>query len=202
MESFFLKGFLIGLFIAMPVGPIGLLCIRNSLAGGMAKRLWTGIGAAVADSVYGAIAGFGLTAISSLLLDYRMALQLLGGLFLIYLGIKILRSSPSTQNEGSTQNSSWKIFGTTFFLTLTNPATILSFVAVYAGFGIVSSGESVIMAAMAVTLGVFFGSATWWLILSAATSLLSKKMSARVSSWINIFSGVIISLFGISTLIM
>lgn len=192
----FLKGLLIGFSIAMPVGPIGLLCIRNSLTYGMKCGLLTGLGAAVADAIYGALAGFGVSAISLFLESNRFYLQICGALFLCYLGlITFLNKSKPVSAAGS--NS--KVFFTTLFLTLTNPMTILSFAAVYAGLGIGSSSANMLYP-LITTMGVFVGSAIWWLLLSCAASFLKAKMNDASYRWLNKLSGSIIFSFGLAAI--
>src|SRR5579863_888349 len=134
MIELLLKGLVIGFAIAAPVGPIGILCIQRSLHDGFKVGLMTGIGAALADGTYGLIAGFGLTAISSLLITHQWWIRVIGGLFLLYLGIKLILTPPREQKtKGSWDKSPWHACGTSYLLTLTNPATILSFVAILAG---------------------------------------------------------------------
>ncbi|HVY71914.1 MAG TPA: LysE family transporter, partial [Verrucomicrobiae bacterium] len=128
--ALFLRGFLIGLSIAAPVGPIGVLCIRRTLASGRLAGFITGMGAASADAIYGAVAGFGLTAITSLLVGQQFWFRLLGGIFLVYLGVKTFMSKPARSSASSTNQSLAVMYVSTLFLTLTNPATILSFIGV------------------------------------------------------------------------
>lgn len=194
------KGLVIGFSIAMPVGPIGLLCIRNVLTFGMLCGLLTGLGAACADSIYGAMAGFGVTAISTFLESNGAYLQTIGALFLCYLGIStfLAKKANSTSDESSMTYS--KAFFATFFLTLTNPMTILSFAGVYAGLGI-GHDHSSFNGALITTLGVFLGSATWWIILSLTASFFREKMNATSSVWLNKLSGSILFGFGAFALI-
>ena len=136
-----LRGLVIGFSIAAPVGPIGVLCIRRTLADGRATGLAVGLGAAAADAVYGAVAGFGLTAVSGLLASHEGLLRLVGGLFLCYLGIRTFLSRPADHAARAGGTGLLGAFAATFGLTLANPATILSFVAVFAGLGIARRGK-------------------------------------------------------------
>ena len=163
--SLFLRGLVIGFSIAAPVGPIGVLCIRRTLANGRAAGLATGLGAATADGMYGCVAGFGLTFISSVLIDQQLWLRLFGGLFLCYLGIKTLLSRPAEQEAKAGGTGLLGSYASTFLLTVTNPMTILSFAAIFAGLGLANTSGSYASAVILV-LGVFLGSATWWLLLS------------------------------------
>lgn len=194
------KGLLIGFSIAMPVGPIGLLCIRNVLTFGILSGLVTGLGAACADAIYGALAGFGVTTISTFLEAHGTYLQILGALFLCYLGIVTFFAKALNASSQGVNLTHSKAFLGTFFLTLTNPMTIISFAGVYARLGIGHESSSVNEALMT-TLGVFLGSAAWWFILSLASSFFKEKMSVRSSVWLNRFSGSILFGFGAFALI-
>lgn len=196
--SFLLKGFLIGFSIAMAVGPISLLCIQNSLAKGFLQGFATGLGAAVADAVYGTAAGFGIVTITSLLLSYKTLLQIVGGLFLCYLGVTMFRTKKTEERKEMVYNKFWPIFSTTFFLTMTNPMTIVSFIAIYAGLGI-RAGENNMLSACFLTAGIFLGSAVWYLFLSAFFSLLKSKFTTARLLWLNRISGSIILFFGIAS---
>ncbi|MEP0923992.1 LysE family transporter [Leptolyngbya sp. ST-U4] len=231
-SNFLLRGLLIGFSIAAPVGPIGILSIRRTLADGLLIGLLTGLGAATADAIYGSIAGFGLTAVSNLLIQQAFWLRLLGGLFLCYLGIRIFLNKPSDEAanvpiKGQPPGARLKreaalhrqirrhqakalagAYFSTVFLTLTNPATILSFVAVFAGLGLANSQNSYPQATVLV-LGVFIGSALWWLLLCGSVSWFRARFSAdakqvpRVSNWLrwlNRISGLVLLTFGIIAL--
>lgn len=194
------KGLMIGFSIAMPVGPIGLLCIRNVLTFGMFCGLITGLGAASADAIYGALAGFGVTTISSFLENYGAYLQIFGAIFLCYLGIStFFGGAPSTESKELGLTNS-RAFLATFILTLTNPMTIISFAGVYAGLGIGHESSSV-NHALITTLGVFLGSIAWWFILSLSTSIFRDKFTAKSSIWLNKISGSILFGFGSLALI-
>jgi len=192
-----LKGLAIGLAIAAPVGPIGLLCIRRSLAQGRIAGFVTGLGAAAADGVYGAIGAFGITAISALLVDQQRWLALAGGLFLIWLGIAGMRRAPASEAASPSRNARdlAGYFLSTFALTLTNPATILSFAAVFAGLGLGGTGS--VGAALIMIAGVFLGSAAWWLFLSGAVGWLRTRLGPGLMVWINRLSGLILIGFGL-----
>lgn len=196
MFELFFKGCLIGFSIAMPVGPIGLLCIRHALVSGGYYGLIVGLGAACADSLYGALAGFGVTAVAQLLTNYYPWMQWIGGLFLCYLGITTFLAKKVEASEAGIRVGAVRLFLTTFCLTLTNPMTILSFAGIYAALGI---GGGEIVHALTMTTGVFAGSALWWLFLSTGAALFKEKMEGK-SSWLNKVSGVMIFGFGVATL--
>jgi threonine/homoserine/homoserine lactone efflux protein len=191
-----LKGLIIGFSIAAPVGPIGVLCIRRTLAYGQLTGLLSGLGAATADAMYGCVAGFGLTFISSFLLHQQNWLALVGGIFLCYLGLKTMLAKPA--QEAATPGA-WGPLGvylSTLFLTLTNPATILSFAVIFGGLGLGYSQGSYLAAGLLV-LGVFAGSALWWLILSSGVSLFRSRINLAQLQWVNWGAGIIITGFGV-----
>jgi threonine/homoserine/homoserine lactone efflux protein len=190
----FLQGLVIGFSIAAPVGPIGLLCIRRSLTDGRLAGFVSGLGAATADALYGLIAALGLTGITSRLVEVRVPLQVGGGLFLVYLGIAALRAPPqvaSAPDSGATKSGG--MFVSTFFLTLTNPMTILSFLGIFAG---LNAGTGSVAAASLLVAGVFLGSAAWWFVLSAASGWFGSRLRQGGLRFVNIASGVIIAAFG------
>ncbi len=195
----FLRGLVIGFSIAAPVGPIGVLCIRRTLANGRLSGLVTGLGAATADGMYGCVAGFGLTFISSILVNQQMWLRLFGGLFLCYLGIRTLLSKPAGQGAKVKETGLLGSYASTFLLTVTNPMTILSFAAIFAGLGLASTSTSY-ASAIILVLGVFLGSATWWLLLSGGVGLFRDKFNTRAMLWVNRISGVVITTFGMIAL--
>jgi threonine/homoserine/homoserine lactone efflux protein len=193
-----LRGLLVGLSIAAPVGPIGLLCIRRTLAHGRSQGLASGLGAATADAVYGCIAGFGLMAVGDIVLHWARWLQLVGGAYLIYLGVRTF--APPVQEAAPDRR--WQgvagAYGSTFALTLANPVTMMAFVAVLVGLGL---AEHNIAAASLLVLGVFLGSALWWVALTTAVGLLRRWTTAGVLRWINRVSGVVIVAFGFVALV-
>jgi threonine/homoserine/homoserine lactone efflux protein len=195
-----LRGLIIGFSIAAPVGPIGILCIRRTLAEGQASGLFSGLGAATADAIYGCIAGFGLTFISSFLITQQVWLRLIGGGFLCYLGLRTFLSKPAEQATLAKGNGLIGSYISTFFLTITNPMTILSFAAIFAGLGVGSAGGNYVSAAILV-LGVFIGSTLWWFILSSGVTIFRKKFNPRRLRWVNRISGIIITAFGLIALL-
>ena len=193
------KGLVIGLSIAAPVGPIGVLCIRRTLAEGMASGFFSGLGAATADALYGAVAGLGLTMVSGLLVSQQMWIRLLGGLFLLFLGVRTFLSEPSERAASARGKGLLAAYASTLFLTLTNPMTILSFTVIFAALGLgATTGDY--LSAVALVLGVFVGSALWWLMLSGGVGLFRKRLDVRAMRWVNRVSGSVIMLFGVLTL--
>jgi threonine/homoserine/homoserine lactone efflux protein len=200
MIALFLKGAAVGFAIAVPVGPIGVLCIRRSLAHGAQAGIAVGLGAAFADAFYGAVAGFGLSTISAHLLALEEALGIVGGLVLIALGLRTVLAEPSHTPATVTGRSLWQAFAGTFLLTLTNPATILSFLAIFAGLGL--AAELSAIAASVFVLGVLVGSAVWWLILANVAASLRGHMNRDWMQTLNRLSGSLVLLFGLAVLVV
>jgi threonine/homoserine/homoserine lactone efflux protein len=221
MNNLFLHGLVIGLSIAAPVGPIGVLSIRRTLAEGWQMGLLTGLGAATADAVYGCIAGFGLTWASNFLTSQTAWLRLVGGLFLCFLGIKTWMARPAGPVERGPVEAGQTVaarqpmtarqprqlkgqdlvaaYLSAVFLTLTNPMTILAFAAVFAGLGLASSSNNY-FSAIRLVAGVFTGSALWWLGLSSVVNLLRARFETRRLQGLNRISGAILLVFGIISL--
>ncbi|MGD9101164.1 MAG: LysE family transporter [Anaerolineae bacterium] len=195
-----LKGLVLGFSIAMPVGPIGVLCIHRTLARGRASGLVSGLGAATADAVYGSIAGFGLTFISGFLVRQQTWLSFAGGIFLCYLGLRTFLAPPAEQRDSDGKSGLVSAYASTFFLTLTNPMTILSFTLVFAGLGGVGADGNYATAGLLV-LGVFVGSGLWWLFLSGGVSLFRERFSLQGLAWLNKVSGLMIVGLGLSVLL-
>lgn len=198
--KFLWSGMIIGFSIAAPIGPIGLLCIRKTLQYGRLSGFISGVGAAVASMLYGAIAAFGLTVIMNLFLCSQFWLHLFGGGILIYLGITIGLAKPPENGKVVYQANLFKDFLSTFFLNLTNPLTIFSYLAVFAGLGVVNTQENYVNA-FSMVLGVFLGATLWWFILSEIVSLFKKKLSHTALVWINRLAGALIVCFGLFALI-
>jgi threonine/homoserine/homoserine lactone efflux protein len=193
--AFMVKGLVIGFSIAAPVGPIGILCIRRSLRDGMAAGFAAGLGAATADAAYGAVAGFGLTAVSGFLIGQRLWIGLFGGAFLCYLGVRSFLSRPASEAAPERGAGLAGAYASTLLLTLANPATILSFAVIFAAFGLGATIDY--RAASSLVLGVFAGSALWWLILSGCFGLLRKRVNSKWMLAINRVSGAVLIAFGV-----
>lgn len=200
MDHFLLKGIIVGFVIAATLGPIGILCIRKTFQYGRWSGLFSGLGAAFADVVFGIVAAFGLTAVSDVLLSGQMWFRLIGGIFLIYLGIKTYLSKPVISSQTVTHKTLLNDFTTTFFLTMINPTTIISFVAIFAGLGLAETHGNYIDATWLV-LGIFIGSIIWWIILAEGVTFFRQKISQKVMVWINRCAGIIIVLFGVLALV-
>jgi len=195
-----LKGLAIGLAIAAPVGPIGVLCIRRTLTEGRAAGLASGLGAATADAIYAGIAGFGLTFLSDALVAQRAWPRLLSGVVLCGLGLRTIQTKPPGETPRRRGRSLAGAYASTAVLTLANPMTILAFAAAFAGLGLAGPHGDPGSAA-ALVLGVFGGSAAWWLALSSGIGALRRKVAPRGLPWVNRVSGAVILGFGIASLV-
>jgi threonine/homoserine/homoserine lactone efflux protein len=195
------KGLLIGFVIAAPVGPIGVLCARRTLMHGRRAGFFSGMGAATADAIYGFIAAFGLTVVSDMLISRQFWLRLLGGAVLCVLGVKTLMSEPQEKKDISKSIKRYAgMYTSTFLLTLTNPMTIFSFAAVFAGLGLAGAKGSAESAGILV-LGVFLGSGFWWLSLVSILTLFKKRFRHHELQWVNRLAGIMITGFGVFVLL-
>ncbi|AJY73740.1 LysE family translocator [Paenibacillus beijingensis] len=195
-----LKGILIGLSIAAPVGPIGVLCIKRTLNQGRLFGFVSGLGAASADALYGLIAAVGFNVITELLIGQQMWIRLFGGLFLCYLGYQAMKTNTKTNDSGDVKRMDrlTAAYVTTFFLTMTNPLTILSFLGVFAGIG--TSG-TMTLSSFQMVIGIFIGSMIWWLFLSIVTGTVRQMLNANAMRWINRLSGIVLIVFGVVSLV-
>jgi len=187
--AWFARGVALGLTVAAPVGPMSLLCMRRTLAIGFSAGLLSGLGVATADALYGAVAAFGLVAITSLLVSHQLWLRLIGGVALVYLGITTLRTHPSAEAAKADASGPVGMFVSMLALTLTNPTTILSFAGLFAGVGL-GGADGDPSSATALVLGVFVGSAVWWLALTGGISLARTRLTTGLRHTINRLSGL------------
>ncbi len=186
----FAKGLAFGFVLAATVGPMWVLCLRRTLARGVLIGFASGMGIAVADGVYGAIAAFGLTAISGFLLAHSFWIGLAGAAFLLYLGAKTLAAKPSEARVEANDQGVAGAFWSTLGLTLTNPPTILAFAAIFAALGLASNSSY--SSAGFIVLGVFIGSAAWWVILAAGAGRLRERIGRRQLRAVNVVAGLMI----------
>lgn len=187
----FAKGLAFGFLLAATVGPMWVLCFRRTLSSGALAGLVSGMGIAVADGFYGAVAAFGLTAVSGFLLAHGFWLGLAGAFFLLYLGVKTILA-PARLDDAMTPEDRglFAAFLSTLGLTLANPPTILAFAAIFAGLGLASGADYA--SAASVTAGVFLGSASWWIVLAAAAGALRNRVGPRLIRTLNLASGATI----------
>lgn len=195
-----IQGVLIGVVVAVPVGPLGLLCINRALAMGALCGLFSGLGVATADALAAGIAALGISFVSGFFTKHQMLLRLVGGSFLFYLGCKIFSTQPNRQQTVSNVNGLLNAYVTTFFLTFSNPVTILSFLAIYAGWHVPSLHGHYFDAGM-LALGVFIGSTLWWIGLFIGVTACHGRFSMRGFAWVHRVSGALIVGFGIIVLL-
>jgi threonine/homoserine/homoserine lactone efflux protein len=198
--DFFIKGILIGLAIAAPVGPVAVLIIRRTIANGRLSGFISGLGVATVDGFYAAVAAFGLTFISNILTGQQTWFRLIGGAFLLYLGIKTFFTKPEDDLNSEKKRSLFVEYISTFFLTITNPITILSFAAAFGGFVITDTHVDYASSSL-IVLGVITGSLFWWVLLCTVVNLFRDKFNARALTILNWVSGVVISGFAVAVLI-
>lgn len=199
-----INGAIIGVGIAAPVGPIGLLCIQRTLSEGRLVGLASGLGAATADATYGMVAAFGLVAVSALLVDQRTLLALVGGAMLLYLGVRTILVKPAVETASPAAYATGNVasaFASTLVLTLTNPMTILMFAAIFAGAGIAQRAGDW-FGALLMVLGVFLGSAAWWVLLTTLVAWLRRRITPAAMLWINRTAGLMLVVFGIVALVL
>ena len=194
--TLFLRGLVLGFAIAAAVGPISLLVIRRTIAHGGIYGFASGLGVATADASYAAIAAFGLTAITSLLVSGRVLLGVVGGLIIAALGVRTALSEPGEVAADAERPGLASAFGSIYALTMTNPMTILSFAGVFAGIGLVG-GSATFVDATVVTVAVWLGSALWWVVLASAVRWVRGRVSSRALLWVNRISGAALVAFGI-----
>jgi threonine/homoserine/homoserine lactone efflux protein len=195
-----LRGVAFGLAVAAPVGPIGVLCIRRTLSGGRALGIASGLGAASADLTYGLVVAFGLTAVTDPLAEHQRLLRVAGGLALLAIAITTLRAvTPDPAAATSDARTLGRAYLSTYGLTLTNPATILTFLALFTSLGIVEAAGSTAEASVLV-VGVGLGSALWWLLLATAVAWLRARLSVRALRSVNMLSAVVLAGFGVLAL--
>lgn len=198
--SLFLKGLFVGFLISTPVGPIAVLCIQRTLNRGRLHGIVSGLGAATADVVYSFVAAFGLAFISNFIIEERLWLRLVGGIFICYMGVRVLLSKSGRRVVPGDSPSYVRDYISAFFLTLTNPVTFLAFAAIFAGLGLVSTVERHITALLLVA-GVFVGAGLWWLILNCIAATFLGKLLYSKPVWLNRVPGTVIIVFGLFILL-
>ena len=191
----FLKSFILGFAVSAPVGPIGLLCIQRTLSRGKSAGFLTGMGAVSANIIYACIAAFGFSIVSSFLLEQQFYLKIIGALFLFYLGIKTFLKNPAKAAAQLEGEHLFSMYLSTFFLMITNPVTILNFVAMFAGLGFEHNAQTSITA-ISLVAGVFFGATSWWLFLSFFASVFRNKITPHLAI-VNKIAGMLMILLGV-----
>lgn len=199
---FLIKGFLIGVSAAMVPGPMSLLCISKTLEKGRLSGLACGLGISTADCIYSILVGFGLAFISGFILDLTFILRVIGGVVLIYLGIKFYKTKISKKKEIGEANSLFKDYLVILGLTLSNPTTIIFFTSVFASIMVgldFKDSDSTIVTLM-IVLGVFLGSLCWWIVLLELACRAKHLLKEKYLNYLSKTAGLIIIFFGISVL--
>ena len=199
--SFFIQGIIIGLTLAVPIGPISLLCIQRTISDGKLHGIISGLGVSTADSFYAAITVLGLTAISGLIIDQQVLFRSIAGIILILIGIRVFMSVPAGVSKKSEHETYLKDYLSMVAIAIANPMTLIFFLVILPGFGVILQGSAILPAAEFVA-GVFFGSVVWWLILCGSVGSVRSRISVKHLGLINRISGVLISCFGAGMLIL
>jgi threonine/homoserine/homoserine lactone efflux protein len=200
-------GIFIGLIVAAPIGPVNLICLRRTLAYGPLNGFFSGLGAALGDGVFAAITAFGLTFVAQLIEGYSVPLKLAGGVMLLGFGVHIFESdvsvlrnqdSASSRSEGS--SSLIGTIASTFALTITNPATLFGFTALFAGVGSLVGREASFVDAAVMVAGVISGSTLWWLTLTTTVGIFHRHIDDKIMRNVNHIFGAAVAGFGIIVL--
>lgn len=201
------SGIIIGLIVAAPIGPVNLICVRRAFLYGPLNGFLSGLGAALGDGVFAIITAFGLTAISQWIEGYSTALKLIGGLMLLGFGLHIfnadvslLRDAESPGNRDSGSKSLVRTIASTFALTITNPATLLGFTALFAGLGGLTGARATFFDAAVLVLGVIWGSTLWWFALTTIVGIFHRHIDTGVMRTINHLFGILVTGFGVVVL--
>lgn len=200
-HGLFIQGIIIGLTLAVPVGPISLVCIHRTVANGRLHGIVSGLGVATADSFYAAVAFLGLTAVSGLIIGHPSLFRFLAGIALVLVGIQVFRSVPAAFRDNTNPESLIRDYLSLLAITAANPLTIIFFITVLPGFGVVAQGTTLI-AAVPFVAGIFLGSAVWWIILCGSLGSVRSRLSTENLRRINQVSGILITGFGAGMLVL
>ena len=195
--DYLLKGIIIGLSVSIPLGPIGIIAIQRTLTKGKISGFVSGLGAGFADTIYAVLAGFGITIIVDFLVEHHILFQAIGGIFLLYLGIRTFYKNPIKQfRQPKGKSNLIGDFLSTFFLTISNPLAIFLFIGVFAAIGLMDTNFDNLTLSY-IILGVMIGTSTWWFVLSTLINIFRHKIRLRSLNWINKISGIVILIFGL-----
>jgi len=199
-------GFFIGLIAAIPIGPVNLLVVRRTLAYDPLHGFMSGLGAVLADAVYACITGFGFTALAQLIKGHSTALEIIGGIMLLYFGARMYLAPPDSRLDNGDQGESktlplLRAMASTFALAVTNPATLLAFTAMFAGVAGIVGQEASFYGAGFLVAGVLAGSTFWWFTLTTVTGLFHHRIDERIMTLINKISGVVVAIFGLGVFV-
>ena len=195
-----IRGLVAGLVISAPVGPVNLLCIRRTLEKGWRSGMISGLGAALADTIYGAIAAFGIGLVIQPLIREQFWIRLFGGIFLIGIGVVYYCRPPRRRKAAEDDSSANSDFVSAFLLSATNPTTVLSFLAVLATLG--AGRERSLWQPLVLVAGIFCGSMIWWTLLAGAANRLRSKVTDRSMRWMDRLAAILIGGFGLANLLL
>lgn len=195
-----LRGLAVGLIIAAPVGPVNVLCIQRTIEKGWKSGVLSGLGSAVADTIYGAIAAFSISLVIQFLIREEFRIRLIGGILLIAIGVVYYRKPPRPLGTGQTHSSTHSDFVSTLLLTATNPTTVLSFLAVLALLGLGKQRPA--WQNSFLVAGIFVGSMLWWTILAVGVNLLRDRITDGATRWMNRVAGIAIGGFGMVNVLL
>ena len=194
-------GIIVGLMIAMPVGPVNILCIHRTLESGWKSGVISGLGAAAADMLYGGIAGFSITLVVQFLVREQFWIRFFGGILLVVIGILYFFKRPEPLNaQKQDRRSAYSDLRSTFLLTLTNPTTVLSFLALLAALGMGAQRQWWLTVFL--VIGIFCGSMVWWIVLSSIVNYFRDRFNDRTLLLMNRFAGLAIGGFGVATFVL
>jgi threonine/homoserine/homoserine lactone efflux protein len=194
------RGLLAGLFIAAPVGPVNVVCISRTLAKGWRSGLISGLGAATVDTLYGCIAGFSITFVIQFLLKEEFWIRLIGGILLVLIGVYYYFRKPQSLSAEKQEGPERSDYVSTLLLTLTNPTTVLSFLAILATLGMKEDKASWLT--LMLVLGIFCGSMLWWIIVVTIVNRLRDRITDHTMQWMNRAAGLGIGGFGVITFML
>lgn len=196
--DFLITGIVVGFLVAAPVGPVAVLCIQRTLLDGRLVGYATGVGAALADTVFGALAIFSVAVVQDFLADHRPAVQFIGSLVLIGLGLRtmLVGQNRASQSSAIDHLTLLQSFGSAFLVTIVNPITILAFVSIFAAIRVSTTVESLI-GSWTIVVGVLIGALAWWWLLASVASILRQRFTERSLRWLNRISGAVILGFGV-----
>jgi len=200
-HGLFIQGIIIGLTIAVPVGPISLVCIHRTVAGGRLHGIFSGLGVATSDSFYAAVAFLGMTAISGLIIGNQMVFRLVAGIALVLVGIQVFRSIPGAAGDGAYPESYARDYLSLLAIAAANPLTIIFFITILPGFGVVAHGTTLI-AAVPFVAGIFLGETVWWILLCGSLGSFRSRLNRENLRRINQVSGLLITCFGTGMLVL
>lgn len=204
MNSWYLPiGLLIGVVVAAPVGPVNLICLNRGLAYGALSAFCVGIGAAIGDAIFAGLAGFGVATFTDLINASRDPIRFVGGVIMLGFSVFVWRAQPKISDEKQSFTPAWRQSIATFFMTITNPATLMGFTAIFAGTGFKKLGVRTpehIANSTLLVVGVLLGSLVWWAFLSLIAGRMKNRVSNAVLIKINHASAIVLGLFGIGAM--